>query len=137
MNAYPHRPPWPDALDLVALAAFLLVSLGLPLAGYVFMVTDYRAYLRSLRRQLIRFTGWQSRPPDWVQQHTPRCLSALGLTLPCDEAQLLHAYRERVKRLHPDRGGDRKRFLMLQKHFEQAQVLVREAERSPAVSSRR
>jgi hypothetical protein len=29
-----------------------------------------------------------------------------------------------VKRLHPDRGGDRREFLRLQAHFEQAMALV-------------
>jgi hypothetical protein len=33
---------------------------------------------------------------------------------------LLEAYRAKVKTLHPDRGGDQKRFLILQRQFEQA-----------------
>jgi hypothetical protein len=38
---------------------------------------------------------------------------------------VLAAYRTRVKDLHPDRGGDLKQFLQLQKHFEQAMHLAR------------
>jgi curved DNA-binding protein CbpA len=47
-----------------------------------------------------------------------------GLTMPCTEEQVLAAYRRKVKELHPDRGGDRRKFLRLQAHFEQAMALI-------------
>jgi curved DNA-binding protein CbpA len=50
--------------------------------------------------------------------------SALGLTLPCTADDIRAAYRRKVKKLHPDRGGDRRQFLRLQAHFEQAMGLV-------------
>jgi len=34
------------------------------------------------------------------------------------------AYRRKVKQLHPDRGGDRREFMRLQAHFEQAMAFV-------------
>jgi curved DNA-binding protein CbpA len=51
---------------------------------------------------------------------------ALGLTLPCTAEDVLAAYRRKVKKLHPDRGGNRRQFLQLQAHFEQALALVSE-----------
>jgi curved DNA-binding protein CbpA len=39
---------------------------------------------------------------------------------------VLRSYRKKVKRLHPDRGGDQRRFLLLQADFEQSLQYVRE-----------
>jgi hypothetical protein len=64
--------------------------------------------------------------PAWARQETPRCLVALGLRMPCTEADVLRSYRKKVKRLHPDRGGDQRRFLLLQADFEQALAYLRE-----------
>jgi hypothetical protein len=64
--------------------------------------------------------------PAWARQETPRCLVALGLRMPCTEADVLRSYRKKVKRLHPDRGGDQRRFLVLQADFEQAIAYLRE-----------
>jgi hypothetical protein len=103
--------------------------IALPALGYFFMVLDYRAYLRSLRRALMVVTSgyrYSTALPDWVRKNTPRCILALGLTMPCTEEQILAAYRRKVKELHPDRGGDRRKFLRLQAHFEQAMAFVEE-----------
>jgi hypothetical protein len=103
----------------LALAAIVLCALG-----YAFMVIDFRAYLRSLRRHLMRvYYRWDV--PEWAVAQTPRCLAALGLRMPCTEDDVLRAYRQRVKELHPDRGGDRQRFLRIQTSFEQSLELVR------------
>jgi hypothetical protein len=124
MVAFIPTEPWPNAVDLLATIAFLAVVIILPLAGYVFMALDVRAYLRSLRRGLIlaarSFAGF----PAWARHETPRSVMALGLMLPCTEDDLKHAYRERVKRLHPDHGGDQRRFLILQAQFEEALAFV-------------
>ena len=64
--------------------------------------------------------------PAWAKETTPRCIAVFGLMLPCTEDDLLRAYRAKVKKLHPDRGGDRRKFLQLQSHFEIAIVLLRE-----------
>jgi curved DNA-binding protein CbpA len=37
---------------------------------------------------------------------------------------VLVAYRRKVKKLHPDRGGNRREFLRLQAHFEQAMAFL-------------
>jgi len=55
---------------------------------------------------------------------TPRCVAALGLRMPCSEEQLKEAYRAKVKVLHPDHGGDKRRFLWLQSQFEEALALL-------------
>ena len=88
---------WPDAVDLAALAVFVLLALGLPALGYVFMALDIRRYLRSLRRALVIVASAVRRPPNWSLNDSPPCLQTLGLTLPCTEEEVLAAYRQRVK----------------------------------------
>jgi len=117
---------WPQPIDLVALVLLFALAILLPALGYVFMFLDYRAYLRSLRRFLVRSLPWSSDEPEWARRYrTPQCVAALGLTLPCTEEQVLAAYRHLVKDLHPDHGGDQRRFLILQRYFEQALAFVR------------
>jgi hypothetical protein len=117
---------WPQPIDLVALGLLFALAILLPALGYVFMVLDYRAYLRSLRRFLVRSLHWSGDEPEWARRfRTPQCLAALGLTLPCTEEQVLAAYRHLVKEHHPDHGGDERRFLVLQRYFEQAIAFVR------------
>ena len=69
-------------------------------------------------------TGYRTELPEWMRKNTPRCILALGLTMPCTADDILVAYRRKVKQLHPDRGGDRREFLRLQAHFEQAMAFV-------------
>jgi len=111
---------WPDHVDTPILLGFLALAFGLPLLGYVCMALDFRAYLRSLRRALVLVTHYRPELPAWVRKNTPRCLLALDLTMPCTADDVLVAYRRKVKELHPDRGGNRREFLRLQAHFEQA-----------------
>jgi hypothetical protein len=115
---------WPDGIDATATAGYLALAFGIPVLGYVCMVLDIRAYLRSLRRALMVVTGYRTELPEWVRKNTPRCVLALGLTMPCTADDVLAAYRRKVKQLHPDRGGSRREFLRLQTHFEQAMALV-------------
>ena len=110
--------------------------LGVPAVGYVILVLDVRAYLRSLRRYLVRLGSVYPDTPAWAAPAIPTCLAEFGLQLPCSEEELKAAYRERVKRSHPDRGGDRRRFLKLQQHFEQALALVREEQSSAHETTR-
>ncbi len=116
--------PWPDSLDLVATVVFLAIAIGLPLVGYVFMAIDFRAYLRTLKRGLITMAQSIYELPEWARRETPPAIAALGLRLPCSEDDLKRAYRKRVKRLHPDHGGDERRFLQLQAQFEEALSIV-------------
>ena len=115
---------WPDGVDRVATAGYFALAFGLPLLGYACMVLDFRAYLRSLRRAIMVVTGYRTELPEWVRKNTPRCILALGLTMPCTADDILVAYRRKVKELHPDRGGDRREFLRLQAHFEQAMAFI-------------
>ena len=119
---------WPDSVDAAALAIYAGVAFGLPAVGYWLMVIDFRRYLRSLRRALV-VVARAATPltPNWARRDDPPCLVALDLQMPCSEDQVLAAYRQRVKDLHPDRGGDLQAFLRLQKHFEQAMHLARSA----------
>ena len=112
---------WPDGFDLLTTVLFVAIVVAAPALGYFFMVVDYRAYLRSLRRALVRVSGVTRAPfAAWAERERPACLASFGLELGCSEEQLLEAYRAKVKTLHPDRGGDQKRFLILQRQFEQA-----------------
>ena len=119
---------WPDSLDSLAVAMFVVAAVVAPGLGYAFMVLDIRTYLRSLRRALVRVVYYVPELPQWAQHETPRCVAAFGLRLPCSEEELKRAYLSQVKELHPDRGGDRRRFMILQGHFEAAlQVIQRSA----------
>jgi hypothetical protein len=115
---------WPDGIDWAVTVSYLALAFGSAALGYVCLALDIRAYLRSLRRALVVISHYRVELPEWVRRDTPRCVLALGLTLPCTQADILSAYRRKVKRLHPDRGGDRREFLRLQTHFEQAMALV-------------
>jgi hypothetical protein len=115
---------WPSGLDWPVLVAYILLVVGLPLLGYIALALDIRAYLRSLRRALVLVSNYRPELPAWVRKDTPRCVLALGLTMPCTANDVLAAYRRKVKLLHPDRGGNRREFLRLQAHFEQAMALV-------------
>jgi hypothetical protein len=121
---------WPDGVDTALTVVYLAVILGLPLLGYVFMYLDTRRYLRSLRRAMVFVSKVTPFTPYWVLKERPPCFEALDLRAPCSEEDVLSAYRERVKLLHPDRGGDMQKFLRLQRHFEQAMDLVRSYESS-------
>jgi hypothetical protein len=116
--------PWHNSLDLAITAGFLAVFFLLPALGFVFMALDLRAYWRSLRRSLAVVGRTFSGIPDWARYGTPRPIAALGLRLPCTEEDLKRAYRTQVQRLHPDHGGDQRRFLLLQSHFEEALAIV-------------
>lgn len=117
---------WPNGLDLFATIVFLILIFTVPLLGYVFMVADFRAYLKTLNRMLVRVRDYLPQMPAWARHETPRSLQVFGLKLPCTLEQLLTEYRERVKTMHPDRGGDRQKFHLLQLHFEEAQRFLQE-----------
>jgi cytochrome b561 len=118
-------PAWPDGLDASVTVFYLALLFGIPLLGYVFMIVDFRRYLRSLRRALVVVSRAVPVAPYWSLLQRPACLRAFGLELPCTEEDVLAAYREQAKTTHPDLGGDLQQFLQLQKHLEQALALVR------------
>jgi hypothetical protein len=114
----------PDGIDWTIGITYLSLVFGLAALGYVFIALDIRAYLRSLRRALMVISGYRLEMPEWARKDTPRCILALGLTLPCTSADILAAYRTKVKAMHPDVGGDRREFMRLQAHFEQAMSFI-------------
>jgi hypothetical protein len=119
-------PKWPDGVDASLTAFYLALFFGIPLLGYVVMVIDFRRYLRSLRRALVVVSQVVPVVPYWAILEQPGCLRTFGLKLPCTQEEVLAAYREQAKTMHPDRGGDLQQFLRLQTHFEQALKLVRD-----------
>ena len=121
---------WPTAIDWFALTVFFALAIGLPLLGYVFLYWDVRRWWRSLRRALVRVAHYLPDFPEWARRDTPRCVAALGLRMPCSEEQLKEAYRAKVKLLHPDHGGDKRRFLWLQSQFEEALAILEAEKRS-------
>lgn len=122
----PQDRPWPDAVDSTGFLLLGLLAGGLPLAGYVFLYLDYKAYLRSLRRALVLVRGYAQQLPYWAHRDNPPCLTALGLSGDCTREEVLSAYRGKVKVLHPDAGGHPRDFARLQENFEQAMQLVSE-----------
>ena len=119
------RAPWPDAVDRAALLLFLAVVTLAPLAGYWLTWLDIRRWLRALRGVLVRIAQPPPPLPDWLDREAPPCLRALGLTLPCTEEDVRQAYRRRAELVHPDRGGDIRRFLLLQQQLEQSLHFLR------------
>ncbi len=129
---HPVQHRWPDTYDTVAVVAFLAVVLVLPVLGYVFAYVDIRRYLLSLRRALSTIVYRDMGTPEWARPRVPRCVAVFGLEWPCSEDELTQAYRRKIKSLHPDRGGDKRRFLMLQRHFEEALDIVRSQQTTTA-----
>ena len=122
--ANPSFHNWPDGIDWIVTAGYFGFIFGLSAAAYFSMGLHFRAYLRSLRRTLVLVSHYRIELPEWVRKDRPRCIQALGLTLPCTTEDVLSAYRRSVKLLHPDRGGDCREFLRLQVHFQQAMALA-------------
>ena len=118
---------WPDAIDGFAMLCALAIAC-IPLIGYALMVIDIRAWMRALRGALVRVVYHFPELPSWARHHTPYCLKALGLTLPCTQQEVKIAYRKLAEETHPDRGGDRKKFLQLQRHFETAMQFIKDHE---------
>jgi len=116
---------WPDAADLILIAVFLALAVGLPLCGLYLMAKDFRTYLRRLRGALIKSPYGTRRTPEWVRQETPACLRCLGLQMPCTEQDVHEAYVRLAAQMHPDRGGDQYRFRIVIEHFEAAVEYVR------------
>lgn len=114
-----------DLLDTMATVAFVALSLGLPALGYTLMVLDVRAYLRAVRGALVVLHKYAVEVPPWACRQGSASLRALGLQYPCTEKNVREAYRRLAEQYHPDRGGDRTRFLRLHEHFERAIQVVR------------
>ena len=113
-----------DSIDAIAAAWVAVILLGVPLLGWVAMVVDYRTYLRSLRRALVAVRRYSLESPLWALRDRPQCLQELGLTPGCTRDEVMAAYRRRVKEVHPDYGGDRRRFDELQRRWREALALV-------------
>lgn len=116
-----------DAIDRTLILVYLLLVFGLPVIGYWLMIIDIRAYLRALKGALLIVKNHIVSLPEWAKQHTPGSLRSLGLEMPCTESEVKRAYRTLAEKMHPDRGGDRRQFLLLQSQFEEAIQFVREA----------
>jgi hypothetical protein len=115
---------WPDEFDFVVTVGYLLLLFGVIVLGFASMSLHFRDYLRSLRRALLVINQYRLELPEWVRSDRPRCIEALGLRFPCTSDEVLAAYRRKVKQMHPDLGGDTKKFLQLQEHFQQAMALA-------------
>ncbi len=109
---------------------FLAIVVGLPAFGYALTILDIRAYLRSLKGALMIVKNHIPSIPTWAKEYTPESLRSLGLEMPCTEASVKKAYRRLAEEMHPDRGGDRRTFLQLQSHFEEAIQFVRSVNES-------
>ncbi|MEM7348617.1 MAG: J domain-containing protein [Chloroflexota bacterium] len=86
--------------------------------GYTFTplieIDDPLFFTLPYQERLIHYAG-----------NTPSCLRQLNLTFPATPAAVKSAYRQLVKQVHPDHGGDQDEFLALQTAYEQALQLCR------------
>lgn len=119
---------WPDAIDLIILVVLGVVVLTAFIFGLSFWFADVRAWLRACGRRLILVRDFLPQIPLWARHKTPRSLRVFGLKLPCDEQDLLQAYRQLVKGNHPDHGGDLDVFMQLQSDFEEARKFLQSLE---------
>lgn len=124
----PFDYPSDHLFDAVGMAWFLGLFFGLPMLGWVAMALDVRAYYRGLRRALVVLHKYTLETPLWALRDRPACLDELGLSADCTREQVMAAYRKRVMQVHPDRGGDRRRFDVLQARFREAIQLVESRE---------
>lgn len=113
-----------DVFDAVGLLWFVGLFFGLPALGWLAMVVDYRAYLRSLKRALVLIQQYRLEVPLWALRDRPACLQELGLAPDCTREEVMAAYRRQVKHVHPDHGGDRRKFDLLQQRLHEALRLV-------------
>ena len=119
----------PDLIDWAAMLIYLVLAFGVPAIGYWLMIVDIRAYLRALRGVIaVVSKRLPHGAPAWVRRHTPGCFRALGVEATCTEEEVKRAYRRLAESMHPDRGGDRQQFHVLQRQFEEALDYVRETE---------
>lgn len=117
-------------INTASLILFLCFVL-LPFAGYWFMYVDFRAYLRALQRALVVISqAPQYVVPEWAKHQDPPYFRALGVRASASEEEIKHAYRRLAEQMHPDRGGDRKRFLALREHLDHALAHIRSDSRS-------
>lgn len=58
------------------------------------------------------------------RRDTPACLSVFGLSLPCTADDVKRAYRQKVREVHPDRGGAAADFIAVQQAYETALFMV-------------
>lgn len=122
---------WPDAIDVSILVVLGIVVLAAFIFGFGFWFVDLRAWLRACGRGLILVRDYLPQIPLWARHKTPRSLRVFGLKLPCDEQDLLQAYRQMVKGIHPDHGGDLETFMQLQTEFEQARKFLQSLQAAP------
>lgn len=125
-----YRREWPDSIDLAIIACFGILALGLPLIGHWMAILDLRAYLRSLRGMLVKASHVFPGMPSWARYHTPGCLLAMGLELPCTVDEVKQVYLELAQKHHPDRGGDREQFANLQRNFQNSLEFLKNQQES-------
>jgi hypothetical protein len=111
---------WPDKIDLAILVGLGLVVFTALLVGLGYWFADFRVWLKACGKKLVLVREYLPQIPLWARHKTPRALRVFGLKLPCDEQDLLQAYRAMVKGIHPDHGGDLETFMKLQSDFEEA-----------------
>lgn len=116
------------AVDTLSVIWFVGLFFGLPVLGWLMMVVDYRAYVRGLRQALVVVRRYTLDAPLWALRDRPECLKQLGLAPGCSRDDVMAAYRRCVKKVHPDRGGDRRRFDQLQRWLRDALKLVEATE---------
>ena len=127
MSSYVRRPTGPIRWIVSACFVFLVAIVLLPVLGYWLTVLDIRAYLRALRGVLVRISSGRatiSRIGSAMRRLPASGHS--GSPGPVPNMTSSRRIGRLAKELHPDRGGDVRRFLLLQDHQEQAYYFLRQ-----------
>ncbi len=91
----------PDTFDWVVTIGFGSFIFLAIIAGIFFSLVDLQACYRAWRKVLIVMRDYLPSIPRWAKHRTPHCLLVFNLKLPCTQTQLLQAYRQLVKTMHP------------------------------------
>lgn len=91
--------------------------------------TGYRMGLRISQgswpyQVFVTLTTMAVANPSTVQTPQPPCLVHLGLSLPCTAEDVRVAFQKRVRKVHPDRGGDIEAFVRLRAAYHEALGLL-------------
>jgi DnaJ-domain-containing protein 1 len=110
------------------------ILLLLPAVGGVFIAIDLRGHRRLRKAHVEPVYVGPSAPA--LRRSVPSPLAALGLDASSTADDVKRAYRLLAKDAHPDRGGDSRQFLVLQRNFEESLRLVNSAAARAAYRSR-
>ena len=92
--------------------------------GYRLELKLERQWPFEVQKLLMTMTMAEPSAQEEKKTPTPPCLEILGLDLPCTAAMVEDVFRERVRKAHPDRGGNVEEFVRLRRAYLEALDLL-------------